>query len=94
MVGTRVPPPLTAVDPRQVWRYVVFTGVVFGMGGLIAKGLVDDRVDPFVVTWIPFVSGGVLALGAGLARRQLTRAALGPAIVLGLTASAAPVCMR
>lgn len=79
--------------PLSVWTYVAFTGIVFGLGGLLAKGLVDDGVDAFTVTWMPFLISGMLALVAAAPKRELTRAALLPGIALGLTASAAPALL-
>ncbi|MFN3258589.1 MAG: DMT family transporter [Ilumatobacter sp.] len=77
----------------SVWAYVAFTGVVFGVGGLLAKGLIDDGVDAFTVTWFPFLVSGLIGMAAALVRKQLTAAAAGPAIVLGITASAGPALL-
>lgn len=79
--------------PTGVWPFVAFTGIVFGSGGLIAKGLVDDGVDPFTVTSFPFLAGGVLGLLVGARLGHARRTALGPAVLLGLTASAAPALL-
>lgn len=89
---------MQVVDEREqtavsVWVFVAFTGVVFGSGGLLAKGLVDDGVDAFTVTWMPFLAGGVLGLVVAVARNELRPDALGPAAVLGLTASAGPALL-
>ena len=77
----------------SVWAFVAFTGVVFGSGGLLAKGLVDDGVDAFTVTWMPFLAGGVLGLVVAVARNELRTDALVPATILGLTASAGPALL-
>lgn len=78
---------------RSVWAYVAFTGVVFGTSGLVAKALVDDGVDPFIVTWIPFLSGGLFGLAFAHRRGELRRDALVPALWLGATAGAAPALL-
>ncbi len=85
----------TVTTDRQpsVWLFVAFTGVVFGSGGLLAKGLVDDGVDPFTVTWLPFLAGGILGLIVAIARSHLQRDAMVPAVLLGLTASAGPALL-
>ncbi len=85
--------PSPAALPRSVWSYVLFTGIIFGLGGLVSKGLIDDGVDPFVMTWVPFLSGGVLATLAGWRRHELRVAALGPAALLGVSASAIPALL-
>jgi len=76
-----------------VWPFVAFTGVSFGVGGLLVKGLVDDGVDPFTVTWFPFLVGGLFGLAIGARLGHLRRGAMAPAVVLGLMASAAPALL-
>ncbi|MFK7918287.1 MAG: DMT family transporter [Ilumatobacter sp.] len=76
-----------------VWLYVAFTGVVFGAGGLVAKGLIDDGVDAFAATWIPFLISGVIALAVAAPRGELTAAAVAPGVLLGVSASAAPALL-
>ncbi|MEM7286277.1 MAG: DMT family transporter [Actinomycetota bacterium] len=78
---------------RSVWFFVAFTGLVFGSGGLLAKGLVDDGVDAFTVTWMPFLAGGVIGMVVATARRDLQMTAVAPAAVLGLGASAGPALL-
>ncbi len=73
-----------------VWPFIVFTGIAFGGGGLFNKALVDDGVDPFTATWIPFVVSGLLGVAVGVARRHLRRSAVRPAVLLGVIASALP----
>ncbi len=80
-------------DPRRdpsPWPFIAFTGVVFGGGGLLAKALVDDGVDPFTVTWIPFLTAGILATAIGMSRSTLRRDALVPAVILAVTVSTIP----
>lgn len=84
------PPPGASLS---VWVYVAFTGVVFGAGGLLAKGLIDDGVDAFTVTWFPFLVSGLIGMAAAWLRGQLTTASIMPGFVLGVTASAAPALL-
>ena len=90
---TAVSTPVSADRQPSVWLFVAFTGLVFGSGGLLAKGLVDDGVDAFTVTWLPFLSGGILGMVVAIARSHLDRTAVVPAALLGLTASAGPALL-
>ena len=74
----------------SVWSYVTFTGLTFGAGALLVKKLTNDGIDPFTITWIPFLISGVLAFGTGYKRNQLTKAAVAPGILLGVFAGAGP----
>ena len=80
-------------DARGVWVFVAFTGLVFGSGGLLAKGLVDDGVDAFTVTSLPFLAGGAIGLVVAWLRREYRREAMLPAVVLGISASAGPALL-
>lgn len=82
-----------STDGREVWGFVAFTGLVFGSGGLLAKGLVDDGVDAFTVTALPFLAGGVIGLLVAWFREEFRSEALLPAITLGLAASAGPALL-
>ena len=44
----------------SVWGFVAFTGISFGVGGLLVKKLTNDGIDAFTVTWAPFSSGASL----------------------------------
>ena len=74
----------------SVWTYVAFTGLTFGAGALLVKKLTNDGIDPFTITWIPFLISGALAFGTGYRRNQLSKAAVLPGIVLGVLAGAGP----
>ena len=74
----------------SVWTYVAFTGLTFGAGALLVKKLTNDGIDPFTITWIPFLISGALALGTGYRRNQLSKAAVFPGILLGVLAGAGP----
>ena len=82
-----------STDGRGVWAFVAFTGLVFGSGGLLAKGLVDDGVDAFAVTSLPFLAGGVIGLVVAWLREEFRSDALIPATILGITASAGPALL-
>ena len=70
------------------WPFIVFTGTLFGTGGLIAKGLLDDGFNPFTITWMPALIGAVVIY---LIRRpRPTLAQVGAASVLGVMSTAAP----
>lgn len=75
---------------NSVWTYVSFTGVVYGAGGLLVKKLTNDGIDPFTITWVPFLIGGTLALGTGFSRGQLSIASVIPGIILGFVAGGGP----
>lgn len=85
--------PRPTTDRHAVWLFVAFTGLVFGSGGLLAKGLVDDGVDAFTVTSLPFLAGGAIGLAVAWRRREFRAEALIPAAVLGVTASAGPALL-
>ncbi len=76
-----------------MWPLVAFTGVAFSAGSLLSKGLVDDGVDPFTVTWAPFLAAGVLGVIVGRKVGHLDRQAFVPGAVLGLIGSAAPALL-
>ncbi len=69
---------------------MVFTGTVFGLGALVSKGLIDDGVDPFVMTSAPFLVGGVVGVAVGAARSELRPGAVAAGALLGVTNSAVP----
>lgn len=77
-------------EARSVWWYVLYTGLAWGSAGLISKALIDDGVHPLVVTGVPFLLGGLLAMWIAARRGHLTRSAVAPAIGLGVFSSAAP----
>ena len=77
----------------RVWRLVLFTGTVLAAGALLSKGLIDDGVDPFVVSSIPFIAGGLFACAVAQRRGELEAGALVPAAILGVTSSAAPALL-
>lgn len=70
------------------WPYVLLTGAIFGSGGLIAKGLLDDGFGPATITWISFAIGGVVA--ALHLRRRPTSDHLRAGLALGVFTTAAP----
>lgn len=74
----------------EVWGYVLFTAVVFGSGGLIAKSLVDDGWDPLTLSWLPFMIGGTFGLAVGISKGHLKRSALKAGVILGIGAGAIP----
>lgn len=76
-----------------MWRHVLFTGTAFGSAALLSKGLIDDGVDPFMVSWVPFMAGGVVAVLAGMRRGELRASGVAPGVVLGLMSSAAPAIL-
>ncbi len=75
---------------RSVWTYVAFTGLTFGAGALLVKKLTNDGIDPFTITWIPFLISGALAFGTGYRRNKLSKAAVLPGVLLGVVAGAGP----
>ncbi len=77
----------------RVWRLVLFTGTVLGAGALMSKGLIDDGVDPFVVSSLPFLAGGLFACAIAQRRGELEPRAFVPAAILGVTSSAAPAIL-
>jgi drug/metabolite transporter (DMT)-like permease len=74
----------------SVWLYVLYTGVAWGSASLISKALIDDGVHPLVVTGVPFLIGGIIALWIAMRSGHLTRAAVPPAAVLGVLSTATP----
>lgn len=77
----------------RVWRLILFTGTVLGAGALMSKGLIDDGVDPFVVSSLPFIAGGLFACAVAFRRGELETGALVPAAILGVISSAAPALL-
>ncbi len=73
-----------------VWWYVIYTGLAWGTANLVSKALIDDGLDPLVMTGAPFLIGGLIALTIAARRGHLTRAAVAPAIGLGVLGTAAP----
>lgn len=73
-----------------VWGYVLYTGLAWGAAGLLSKALIDDGLDPLVLTGAPFLIGGLIALVIAARRGHLARAAVAPAIGLGVISTAAP----
>jgi len=88
-------PSIAAVSSpsMRVWRLVLFTGTVLGAGALLSKGLIDDGVDPFVVSSLPFLAGGLFACALAHRRGELEPRAFVPAAILGVTSSAAPALL-
>lgn len=81
------------VQRQSVWFFVGLTGVLFGLGTLLTKALVDSGIDAFLITWLPFIVAGSIGTVWGGAHGQLSRAALPPAILLGLISSAVPALL-
>ena len=77
-------------NPLSVWALVPFTALMFGSAGLMSKFLIDNGVDAFTVTGVPGVFGAAAAWLIGTRRGEITRAALVPGLVLGVTNSAIP----
>ena len=77
----------------RVWRLILFTGTVLAAGALLSKGLIDDGVDPFVVSSFPFIAGGLFACAIAHRRGELEAGALVPAAILGVSSSAAPALL-
>jgi len=75
---------------NSVWTFVTFTGVMYGAGALLVKKLTNDGIDPFTCTWVPILIGGILALGTGFSRGQLSKAAVIPGIILGFVSGGGP----
>ncbi len=75
---------------KTVWGLVVFTGLAFGSGGLLAKLLIDEGVDAFTVTAFPVAIGAVLAWIVAWTKGEVSRAALWPGAILGITTSTIP----
>ncbi len=77
----------------SVWAYVVFTGLTFGIGGLVAKGLLDDGWDPFTMSWVPFGLGGLFGLLVNGVRGELGNQAWKDGALLGLAAGTMPAVL-
>lgn len=77
----------------NVWAYVAFTGIVFGLGGLISKSLIDDGWDPFTMSWVPFGLGGLFGLGVAVVRGELASQAWLPGSLLGILAGTIPAVL-
>lgn len=86
--------PGTTARPERgaptVWWFVLYTGLAWGVANLVSKALIDDGLDPLVMTGAPFLVGGLIALIIAARRGQLNRAAVAPAIGLGIGGTAAP----
>ncbi len=79
------------INPRRdVWPFVIYTGVVFGTNGLFAKSLIDRGVDTYAVTALPFFFAAGLAWAVAWRRSELDGRALIAGLVLGSINSALP----
>jgi drug/metabolite transporter (DMT)-like permease len=76
-----------------VFILVLFTGVVWGAGGVLSKALVGDGVDPFAVTAGPFLVGAGLAWIASLARGTVSVGSIKQGLLLGAVNSALPALL-
>lgn len=74
----------------SVWPLVIFTGLAWGSGGLLSKGLVDGGVDPFTVTAGPFLVAGVVAWFVAWRSGSVRRDAIAAGVALGAVASGLP----
>ncbi|MEC7923875.1 MAG: DMT family transporter, partial [Actinomycetota bacterium] len=54
------------------------------------KKLTNDGIDPFTLTWVPILIGGILALGTGFSRGKLSKAAVIPGVILGFVSGGGP----
>lgn len=54
------------------WVYIIFTGVMFGIGGLVTEWLIDQAADPLAITAVAFTATAVTAFffGRRLLRHQ------------------------
>lgn len=76
-----------------VFSLVLFTGIVWGAGGVLSKALVGDGVDPFAVTAGPFLVGAGLAWITALAAGAVEAGALKEGLILGAVNSALPALL-
>jgi drug/metabolite transporter (DMT)-like permease len=83
-------PAVTDTSRASVWTLVIFTGFVFGSGGLLSKSLIDRGVDSFTVTAVPFLTAGALAWLVAWNAGDLRVGAMGAGAVLGIVNSALP----
>lgn len=81
------------LNRQSVWPYVAFTGLNLGIGGLVAKGLIDDGWDPFTMSWLPFGIGGLFGLLASAVRGELRQQAWKAGSILGLLAGTFPAVL-
>ncbi len=75
---------------RTVWLLVLFTGVIWGAGGLVSKGLVNDNVDAFAITGIPLAAAAIVAWIYTLRKGVINKASMIAGIRLGLLNVAFP----
>ena len=80
----------TAHRSLSVWVFILFTGFVFGASGLVSKSLIDNGVDAFIVTGVPFAAGALLAWVVAVLLGQVRREAIVSGLVLGVLNSAVP----
>lgn len=74
----------------MVWPLIIFTGLVFGIGGLLSKYLIDRGVDSFTVTAAPFLVGGIVAWAVAWWAGDIRGGALGAGAMLGIINSSVP----
>ncbi|MCP4965435.1 MAG: DMT family transporter [bacterium] len=76
-----------------VWPLIVFTGLVFGISGLLSKSLIDRGVDSFTVTAVPFLIGGGVAWLVAWRAGDIRWRALGAGAALGVINSSVPALL-
>lgn len=69
---------------------ILYTGLAWGSGGLVSKGLVNDGVDAFVVTAAPFAVAALIALVVDVRATHPDRRAIGAGLFLGTVNTALP----
>jgi drug/metabolite transporter (DMT)-like permease len=74
----------------SVWPLIIFTGVVWGSGGLASKWLITGGVDAFTVTAVPFLVAAVIAWAVALSAGNVRAQAIGAGLLLGALNSAVP----